>query len=71
MPKVTFEFNLPEENAEFETFSQAGKMHSALWEITQKFRSIEKWGDEGAQTLRVEKVREIIYEILNEEGIEL
>jgi hypothetical protein len=71
MPIVTFTFSLPEEQPELELFQQAVKFHSALCEITQKFRTIEKWGSEEEQTMHVEMVREIIHAILREMGVEL
>lgn len=72
MPKVIFEFNLPDEEGEFNIFRQAEKYHSALWEITQQFRSIDRYEeDKKKRRLDAEKIREIIQECLNGAGVEL
>lgn len=43
--KATLEFNLPEEQEEFDRTQQAGKMHSALWDIgNDVFRPARKHG---------------------------
>lgn len=45
MPKVTLEFNLPEEQEEFQNAIQAGKMSSAFWDIgNDLFRPARKHG---------------------------
>ena len=43
--KVTLEFNLPEEQEEFDRTQQAGKMHAAFWDIgNDLFRPARKHG---------------------------
>lgn len=43
--KATIEFNLPEEQEEFELAVKAGKYRAALWEISQQvFRPARKHG---------------------------
>lgn len=44
MPKVTIQFDLPEEEREFRLASQAQNYHSALWDINEQLRSYEKYG---------------------------
>jgi len=39
MPKVTFEFDLPEEEREYEVASQATKMQTFLWDYSQQLRA--------------------------------
>lgn len=43
MPKATLEFNLPEEQAEFETTNNAGTYAAALTDIANLFRRIRKY----------------------------
>lgn len=43
--KATLEFNLPEEQEEYEINKQAYKMHAALWNVgTEVFRPARKHG---------------------------
>lgn len=43
--KAILEFNLPEEQGEFDLATKAGNMHSALWDIAQEvFRPARKHG---------------------------
>lgn len=44
MPKVTIRFNLPEEQAEYNITSKAGKMHSGLLDFDNYLRSEIKHG---------------------------
>ena len=45
MTKATLKFNLPEDDAEFQLALSAGKMHSALWGMSQEiFRPARKHG---------------------------
>ena len=39
--KATIEFQLPEEQGEYDMFSKANKMYQALWQIQNNVRS--KW----------------------------
>lgn len=56
MPKAILEFNLPEEQAEFDTASNAGKMQSILWDLQhQVFRNILKY-----ETSSNEKIQELL-----------
>jgi hypothetical protein len=40
--KAILEFNLPEDNIEYELVNKAGKMHSVLWEMDQWLRGQTK-----------------------------
>jgi hypothetical protein len=43
--KAILEFNLPEEQSEFDLATRAGNMHAALWDIAQEiFRPARKHG---------------------------
>ena len=80
--KAILEFNLPEESEEYEITMKAGKMHSALWEISQKiFRPHRKHGysdptlyslaEQPDTNKAIGLLEEMFYEILNEQGITL
>ena len=50
MPKVTLTFQLPEEQSEYETTTKAGKMASAMWEISNEvFRPARKHGYQNSE----------------------
>ena len=72
MPKVTFEFNLPEEEREYQVASQANKMQSFLWDYSQQLRAWYKYGHQfkdADDTL--DKIREEFYRLLNEHQIKI
>ena len=73
MPEVIMKFNLPDEQGEYNTVFYAGKLFSALWDITGQLRTWDKYGhdfkdaDDAVSRIR-DRVNEIIYE---ENGINL
>jgi hypothetical protein len=70
--KATLEFNLPEEQPEFDLATSAGRMHSALWDFSQWLRSQYKYTElPEAESAYLEKVRAEFYRILNDENVEL
>lgn len=72
MPKVTFEFNLPEEQREYEVASQATKMQSFLWEYSQQLRAWYKYGHQFKDANdALNKIREEFYRLLNEEEVNI
>ena len=46
MPKATLEYNLPEEQDEFELAANAGKYYSVLWDLDQYLRNKVKYAAE-------------------------
>ena len=72
MPKVTIEFQLPEEQHEYEVASQSDKMQSLLWDYTQQLRAWHKYGHtfEDADDALC-KIREELYRLLNEHQINI
>lgn len=67
MPKVIFEFDLPEDQREYEIASQANQMQRFLWDYSQQLRSWHKYGHtfkDADDTL--DKIREEFYRLLNE-----
>jgi hypothetical protein len=84
MSKAILEFNLPEDREEFELASNAGSMHSSLWQISQEvFRPARKHGyadpvlaeivkqhPEYAEEL-IMALEQKFFQILEENGVEL
>ena len=67
MPKITFEFNLPDDQRAYEIASQANNMQSFLWDYSQQLRAWYKYGHtfkDADDTL--DKIREEFYRLLNE-----
>jgi len=72
MPKVTVEFNLPEEQEEFDLVSNSSKFYSVIWDLTQFLRSEWKYNDEAytdAQYETLEKIRSKVWELISENGL--
>jgi hypothetical protein len=81
--QAILKFKLPEENSEFEMACNAGKMHSALWEIAQEvFRPHRKHGysnpelnklcEENDQVLEAISILEtMFYRILEDNQVNL
>ena len=42
--KAILEFNLPEEQSEYQTANQAGALHSILWDLDNELRNNLKHG---------------------------
>lgn len=70
--KATLEFNLPEEQHDFDLAIQGGKMYSALWHISQELRKLWKYEELNDDEWKmVERIRDKFYEILNQHNINL
>ena len=70
--KATLEFNMPEDQVEFDFAVHGGKMYSALWEISQELRAIWKYEELSDEEFKmVEKIRDKLHEILDEHQIKL
>ena len=73
--KAILEFNLPEDNVEYEIATNAEKMHLVLWEMdnwlrTQyKYMPDEEYNEVAYNTY--EKCRDKLRELLNEKNIDL
>jgi len=69
---VKFEFNLPEDQNEYEVMSQASKTQTFLWEFSQKLRSWHKHGHSFTDAYdAVDKIREEFHQLLNEHGVNI
>lgn len=64
--RATLEFNLPEDNQEFELASKALKMYSTLWDLDVWLRSEIKYNDKE----HLEVVRDKLRELMNDNRID-
>lgn len=64
--KATFEFDLPEDQHEYDVMNQASKTQRFLWAFSEQLREWEKYGHQFADASdAVIKIREEFYRILN------
>lgn len=71
--KATFEFNLPEEQSEYDLYSNAPNFQSAIFEIQRHFKEILKYNpDEHSEEYlkAYEDFKRRVYAIMNSYGIE-
>ncbi len=69
MPKAILEFNLPEEQAEFDLAVNGDKYRIALEDLRDVLRTNAKHREDQATTW--EAVRELFWETMKEAGVEL
>ena len=72
--KAILEFNLPEDQEEYEVANNASKMYLALWDIKQLFRSTLKYNPVGLNTGQLEQwetMQEEFFEILDNHDLKL
>lgn len=70
--KAIFEFNLPEDQREYEVMSQASKAQAFLWDFSQQLRSWYKYGHQFKDADdAVDKIREEFYQLLNEHEVNI
>jgi len=69
--KATLEFNLPDDNHDFELASRAVKWYSAMWELDQFLRSKVKYDESLSDDAHeaFQEARDKLYEILNDNSI--
>jgi molecular chaperone GrpE (heat shock protein) len=74
MPKGILEFNLPEEQDEFELANNAGKYYSVIWDIDQYMRNQIKYASDDTPELYreiIQMVRDELYNILETNNLNL
>jgi hypothetical protein len=72
MPKAILEFNLPEEQTEYDAVLQAQRVKSFLWDFSQQLRSWRKYHNDFTDASdALEKIREEFYRLLNEHNVEI
>lgn len=61
MPKVTIEFDLPDEQPDFDAAVHGREALSVLWDIDQRLRSLLKHGEPTEEQAKLaEEIREMI-----------
>jgi hypothetical protein len=64
--KVTFEFDLPEDQHEYDVMNQAIRMQKVLWDLSEALRTYEKYGHQFKDANdAVVKIREELYKTIN------
>jgi hypothetical protein len=72
MMKVTFEFQLPEEQNEYEVMSQSQKMQFVLLDFMTQLRSWQKYHHDFKDADdALDKIREEFYKIINEHNVNI
>jgi hypothetical protein len=71
--KAILEFNLPEDQHEWDNAVKADAMYIALWDLSQELRSMWKYQQFKTEEeyIIVETIRDKFYEILSEHNITL
>jgi hypothetical protein len=72
--KAIIEFNLPEDQEEYQMANNASKMYMALWDIKQLFRSTLKYNPTGLSCKELEQweaMRSEFFEILDNNDMKL
>ena len=70
MPKATLEYQLPEEQGEFDLANNADKYYLALWEVYVYLRNQSKYYDAGTAD-NIGGIYRQFLTILEREGVEL
>jgi hypothetical protein len=72
MPKVTFTFNLPDEDNEYKVMSQAQNSQRMLWDFSQQLRAWYKYGHQFKDADdALDKIREEFYRLLNDHQVDI
>lgn len=72
MPRITVEFDLPEEQYEYDVSAQAPRLQSCLWEFSQQLRSWQKYyHDFNDANDALDKIREEFYKIIKEHDVNI
>ena len=72
--KAIIEFELPEDQEEYQMANNASKMYTALWDIRQLFRSTLKYNKTGLNDEQLEQwevMRGEFFEILDNNDLKL
>ena len=70
--KAILEFNLPEDQREYEVVTQATKMQSFLWDFSQQLRAWQKYHHDFKDADdALDKIREEFYRLVNDHQINL
>lgn len=70
--KAIFEFNLPEDQHEYEIMSQSTRIHSFLWDFSQQLRSWQKYSNDFQNAGdALDKIRTEFYRLLSDHQINI
>jgi hypothetical protein len=70
--KAVFEFNLPEDQREYEVMSQASKAQTFMWDFSQQLRAWSKYGHQFKDADdALDKIREEFYRLLNDNEVNI
>lgn len=67
--KAKFEFDLPEERAEYDVYRQGPALHSAVWNLLEWIRQKRKHSEE--ESVSFDALARKVHEILDDEGVAL
>jgi coproporphyrinogen III oxidase-like Fe-S oxidoreductase len=72
MPKAILEFNLPDEQHEYNVVTQASRVQSFVWDFSQQLRAWDKYHHDFKDADdALDKIREEFYRLLNEHNVEI
>jgi hypothetical protein len=74
MPKATIQYNLPEEQSEFDLANNASKYYSVLWDLDQYLRNFVKYPSDREDPILTDtmaKVRDELWRLMNEHNLDL
>jgi hypothetical protein len=70
--KAILEFNLPEDQHEYDVVLQAQKMQSFLWEFSQQLRSWRKYHHDFKDANdALDQIRDEFYRLLNQHSVNI
>ena len=69
MPKAILQFDLPEEQAEFQIAMEGNATRTVLWELDNMLRGMVKYEDK--DTVNIVWLRETLGQLMQERGISL
>jgi hypothetical protein len=70
--KAMFEFDLPDDQHEYDVMNQASKVQSFLWDFSQQLRAWQKYHHDFKDANdALDKIREEFYRLINEHNINL
>jgi hypothetical protein len=70
--KAIFEFNLPEDQHEYDVMNQSSKVQSFLWDFSQQLRSWYKYHNDFKDANdALNKIREEFHRLLNEHEVNI
>lgn len=70
--KAVFEFNLPDDQHEYDVMNQASKVQSFLWDFSQQLRAWRKYQHDFKDANdALDKIREEFYRLLNDHQVNI